>query len=202
MSCLDTQRVIGESLVPLHPARIIHFIGLYLSIEIKLKCILDSNIKRDLWFPVEFGSDLCGVNGISDIMTLSICYIGDIFISFSHLSKDNPRDLQVGVFIVSSDIVDRLRVSTSEDFPDSITMISDIEPISDIGSIAIDGDLLIILEEFDKMWDEFLVILIWTIVIRTPRDHIIYPKRSPICLHDEITPRLGCAIWTRWIDRS
>jgi hypothetical protein len=135
-------------------------------------------------------------------MSFSIRNVCDIFFSLSHLLENELGNLEIGIFIISSDIVDRLGLRKSEDFPDSVTMILDIEPITDIGTISIDTHLLISLEKIDKMRDELLMVLIRSIVIRTSSNHIIESICSPICLHDEITSCLARTIWTRWIDRS
>jgi hypothetical protein len=54
------------------------------------------------------------------------------FFRFSEGRKEYFCDLKIGIFIVSSYIVDRTILGTSEYFPDSITVILDVEPISDI----------------------------------------------------------------------
>jgi hypothetical protein len=169
-------------------------------VEIVLYSLYNALFKWYFWFPSEFSAYLGRIDRIAEIMSFSVFYIGDILLSFAHFFQDEFGNFEITVFIIPSDIVDRGLPCSQKYFPYSIAVILDIEPVADIGPIAVEGDCLILTEEVDTVGDEFLTILVRTVVIRAAGDDIVEAIGATIGFHEEIASCLARTIGARGID--
>ncbi len=90
---------------------------------------------------------------------------------FVHDRADVPDQFQVGPFVASSDIVGFSRASTPEDRHDGSTVIANIEPVADVGAVAIYGNRLSVEARQDYGRDEFFAMLKRSIIVRTVGHH-------------------------------
>ncbi len=124
-------------------------------------------------------------------MSRSVWDKGNQIFCFSHCLQQYFGNLQITILVVASDIVDASLFSPSEHLPDSIAVILDIEPISDIGPISIEWYFFIFLDFCDKKWNQGYAILVGSIVVRTTSDRVVESEGATIRLHQDIASRLG-----------
>ena len=164
-------------------------------IEVKCYRFLYTIPEVDLRFPSECSLDLCSIDRIALVVSWTISDEFDKRLAFSHLGYEYFRDLEIRVFIVSSDIIDTATLSTGKYFPHGFAVIDDVEPVADVRAISIEGNGLIVFQEVDEMWDQFLMILMWSIVIRATRDRVIDTERPPIGTREHIACGFRSRVW-------
>ena len=163
--------------------------------EIKFYRFFYSIAKLDLRFPSEFSLDLRSIDRIALVVSRTISDKFNKSFTFPHFCYEDFRDLKIRVFIISSYIIDAATLSTGKYFPHGFAVIDDVEPVADVRAISIEGNGLIIFQEVDEMWDQFLMILMWSIVIRATRDRVIDTERPPIGTREHIACGFRSRVW-------
>ena len=75
-------------------------------IKVPLNSLLDAVLKLGLRQPAQLVVDFCRIDGIPHIMTLTVANMGDQAFRLAQLLADNLHNLNVLLFIVTTDVVD------------------------------------------------------------------------------------------------
>lgn len=165
--------------------RLLQFLYSYLLV--KLYCFYNPLLELHLRLPSELITNLRCIDCIPFIMSWTVWNKGNQGFIFSHCIKKNFGNLQVCIFIIPSHIIDTSRLCTNEHFPDSITVILDIKPITDIGPISIKWNFFISCYFRDKKRNQRNEVLIDSVVVGASSDRIVYAKSPTIRLCQHIT---------------
>ena len=158
----------------------------FLVLEIPFYGFLDTFLKLERWLPAEFLLELARIDGITHIMTLSVCYISNQ-IQVSTLrateqsinSLDNHLDdVDVLPLVESADIVCLSHLTLMEDDVDGTGMIYYIQPVTDILTLTIYWQWLAMTDIVDEQRNQLLCELVWTIVVRA----VGYDGRHTVCI--------------------
>lgn len=148
----------------------------FLVIQIPLYRFTNACLKGLGWLPPEFSVDLRSIDGITAIMSWSICHIGDLLpialaiCSGRQFVKDGTEgidDFDVGLLVPTTDIISLPHPSPFQNAPDGGAVVLNIEPVSDLPPIAVNRKRLpsesIMNDERDKLFWK----VVRTVVVRT-----------------------------------
>ena len=127
---------------------------------------------------------LRGVNGIAEVMTCSVGHVCDEWerMSFGmaeesiHSGDQDLDEVDVLPFVEAPDIIGLCRATFVKDQVDGPCMINDIEPISDILTLTVDGERLAMTDVIYEERDQLLGELIGTVVVGAVR----HQRRHPV----------------------
>ena len=99
---------------------------------------------------------------------------------------DLPGEIDVGPLIAPPDDVALPDLAPSQDGHDARTVILDIKPIPDVGSVTVDRDRLAVQAGMNHGGDELLDVLAGSVVVRAIRDCHRQPERPGVRHHQMI----------------
>ena len=146
----------------------------FLVIEIPLYGFLDTLLKLERWFPAEFLLQLSRVDGVTHIVTLSVCYVGDKIHILAFLSAEQTvhgldnhlDDIDVLPLVETADVVSLGNLALVENHIDGTSMIHYIQPVAHILTLTIYWQWLAMTDVVDEQRNQLLWELVWTIVVR------------------------------------
>ena len=138
--------------------------------------------------PPQFLAHTGGIDGIATVMSRSIRDEGDeigvrairaVGHELVHPAADCPHHVDVRHLRVRPDVVDLARLSLANDQLQGACVIFDMEPVTHILAVAVDGDGPSLQSGEDGDRDQLLRHLVGTIVVGTMADHDRQPERAP-----------------------
>ena len=138
----------------------------FLVIEIPFYSFLDTLLKLERWFPTEFLLQLSRVDGITHIVTLSVCYISDEIHILAFLSAEQSinsldnhlDDIDVLPLVETADVVSLGNLTLVENHIDGTGMIYYIQPVAHILTLTIYWQWLAMTDVVDEQM--FLTLLL------------------------------------------
>ena len=89
---------------------------------------------------------------------------------------DQADDVAVVAFVAAADIIGFPNAAPLDHGHQRITMVGDVQPVTDVGPVAIDRQRLSFQCMNDHQWNQFLGVLVGTVIVRT----IGYQGRHPV----------------------
>ena len=109
--------------------------------------------------------DLCGVDRITHIVALSVCYVCDKAFGFSEFLADKLNDIDVSHFVMTAYIVYFSDSSVVDHEVDCLTVVFYVKPVSDIQSFTVYGKGLVMKRVDDHQRYKLLREMIRSVVI-------------------------------------
>ena len=117
----------------------------FLVIKIPFHGFLDTLLKLERWLPPQFLLQLSRVDGITHIMTLSVCYISDEIHILAFLSAEQSihgldyhlDDIDVLPLVETADVVGLGNLTLVENHIDGTGMIYYIQPVAHVLTLTI-----------------------------------------------------------------
>ena len=146
----------------------------FLVIEIPFYGLLDTLLKLERWLPPQFLLQLSRVDGITHIVTLSVCYISDEIHILAFLSAEQSinsldyhlDDVNVLPLVETADVIGLGYLTLVENHIDGTGMIYYIQPVAHILTLTIYRQWLAMTDVVDEQRNQLLWELVWTIVVR------------------------------------
>ena len=122
-----------------------HVVHPFLVLEIPFHSLLDSLLKLERWLPAEFLLELTRINGVTHIVTLSICYISDEVHILAFLSAEQSvngldyhlDDVDVLPLVETADVIGLGYLTLVENHIDGTGMIHYIQPVAHVLTLTI-----------------------------------------------------------------
>ena len=111
--------------------------------------------------------DLCGIDRITHIMTLTVSYICDKGFRFSQFLADELDDIDISHLVVAADVIDFTDCSFVNDEIYCPAVIFYIESVTDIETFTVYRKRLIVQTVCDHERDKFLGEVIRSVVVGT-----------------------------------
>ena len=111
--------------------------------EIPLYCFLDAIFKLGLRQPTQLLVDFRRIDGVMLIMAFTVGHINDEGFGFSEFVEDSLHHINVGSFVVATDVVDFTDPTVPNDEINRFTMVFHVEPITDVKTRAVDRQRLV-----------------------------------------------------------
>ena len=117
----------------------------FLVLKIPFYRFLDTLLKLERWLPAEFLLQLSRVDGITHIVTLSVCYISDEIHILAFLSAEQSingldnhlDDIDVLPLVETADVVSLGNLTLVENHIDGTGMIYYIQPVAHVLTLTI-----------------------------------------------------------------
>ena len=130
----------------------------FLVLEIPFYRFLDTLLKLERWLPAEFLLQLSRVDGITHIVTLSVCYINDEIHILAFLSAEQSingldshlDDIDVLPLVETTDVVSLGNLALMENHIDGTGMIYYIQPVAHILPLPIYWQWLAMTDVIDE----------------------------------------------------
>ena len=157
-----------------------------LVLEIPFHGLLDTLLKLERWLPIQFLLQLARVDGITHIVTLSVCYVSDEVHILTFLSAeqtvngldDHLDDIDVLPLVETADVVSLGNLTLVENHIDGTGMIHYIQPVSHILTLTIYRQWLAMTDVVDEQRNQLLWELVWTVVVRA----VGHDGRHTVCI--------------------
>ena len=160
-------------------------------VEIPVDRELDAVFELSLRQPSEFIMDLCRIDRITHIVSLTIRNICDKALGLAEFLADQLNDIDITLLVMSADIIDLTDGSLVDDKVDSFAVILNIEPVTYIQSFAVDRERLIVKRIGDHQGDQLLGEVVRSVVIRAAADGYGQTVSPVVCKHQKIGRCLG-----------
>ena len=115
--------------------------------------------------PAQFIVNLCRFNCITHIVSLAVGYISNQAFRFAKLLADDLNDVDVLHLVVSTNVVNLTNASLVDNQIDCTAVILNIQPVTNILSIAIYREFLTLKCIVDDQRNQFLRELVWSVII-------------------------------------
>ena len=87
--------------------------------------------------------NFCRINGISHVVTRAILNISNKTFILADCFKNCFNNIDIRFFIMTADIIYLADLTVFKDHVDRLTMVVNIEPVTDIESLAVNGELFV-----------------------------------------------------------
>src|SRR5439155_3434299 len=146
----------------------------------------------------QFAGKFCGVDRVAMIMAWPVGHVGDKRAATGPRSRrtgwktrgeariggesvvehvaDQADDVTVVAFIAAADVIGFPNAAPLDHRHQRITMVGDVQPVTNVGAVAIDRQRLSFQCMNDYQWNQFFGVLVGTVIVRT----IGYQDRHPI----------------------
>ena len=146
----------------------------FLVLEIPLHGLLDTLLKLERWLPTQFLLQLSRVDGITHIVTLSVCYISDEIHILAFLSAEQSingldyhlDDIDVLPLVETADVVSLGNLTLVENHIDGTGMIYYIQPVAHNLTLTKYWQWLAMMDVVYEQRNQLLWKQVWTIVVR------------------------------------
>ena len=145
--------------------------------------------------------DLGGIDRVALVMSLAVRHIFDQALGLSELRADQLYNINIAHLVVTADIVDFPDAASAEDHIDRLAVVLDIEPVSDVQTLAVYGKRLVVQRVRDHQRDQLLRELIRAVVVGAAADGHRQPVSSVICEHQKICGRFRSAVRAAGMNR-
>ena len=175
----------------------------FLVIKIPLYSFLDSLFKLERWLPAEFLLELARIDGVTHIVTLSVCYISNqIQICTLRATEQSINgldnhldDIDVLPLVETADVVSLGNLTLVENHIDGTGMIHYIQLVAHILTLTIYWQWLAMTDVVDEQRNQLLWELVWTIVVGA----VGHDGRHTVCIvestNEVVRACLGCRLW-------
>ena len=134
-------------------------------------------------------------------MSLAVCHIGDQALRLSEFSADQFYNIDIPHLIMAADIINLTDAASSKDQVDRLAVILHIKPVSDIETLAVYRERLIMQRIGDHQRDQLLRELIRTVVVGAAADRHRKAIGPMICKDKQVCGSLRCAVRTAGMNR-
>ena len=119
-----------------------------LIVEIPLHRLADAGIEGFGRFPAEFSLEFAGVDGVAAVVAGAILDVGDLVgvglavgarAEFVEDGTEGADDVEVGLFVPAADVVDLADLAGFQHAADGAAVVLDVEPVTDLLAVAVDG---------------------------------------------------------------
>ncbi len=149
--------------------------------------------------PAEIALDLSGVDGVAAVVAGAVGDEGDEAagvpaeggLELVDEIADELDEVEVGLLVVAADVVGLAKRSLSQNGPESLAVVADVEPVADVHAVAIDGDGFPGLDALDDDGDELLRELIRAVVVGAVRDERGQTVGVVVAAHEHVTRGLA-----------
>ena len=109
----------------------------------------DAGFEVLIGLPAEFGNNLGGVDGVASVVSGAVgneghefFILGAVFArtAFIQNGADLVQDLEIVALIVAADIVGFAAPALVEDKVDGLAVVEHVEPVADVGTVAVYGN--------------------------------------------------------------
>ena len=165
---LSVVLLIGTARHSLHP---------FLIRKVPVDGLYDTDLKGRFRMPAKVCLDLGRINAIAPVMPKAIFHMLDealidfrIVEPLRELRDDRLHNKDVRPLIMTADVVDLTDLTACGNHINSLAVVFNIQPVTDLHTITIHRQLLMILGVVDHQRDELLRELELAVVVRTSRD--------------------------------
>lgn len=130
----------------------------------------DAGIEVILRLPAEFGLNLLGIDGVAAVVTEPVFDVVDELLAFAKSAEDGFDDLEVAPLVMAADVIDLAIAALTDDQINCFAMVGDVEPVTDVLAIAINGEFFTMGGFLNHQGDELLGELIRPVVIGATRN--------------------------------
>ena len=134
-----------------------------LVIEVPVDGQDDALLERGLRIPAQIVLDLGGVDAIAAVMAQTVGNVLDevfadavILQAVVQLLDDGLDDEDVGALVVAADVVDLADLAAVADHINGLAVVLNVQPVADLHTVTVDGQLLMVLDVVDHQRDELL----------------------------------------------
>ena len=145
-----------------------------LMFQIPADGLLYAFLELQTWLPPEFALEFGGVDGVAKVVAGAVGDVGDEVHVLALLTAekavdgvdDDLDDVDVLPFVEAADVVCLGNPAVVEDHVDGAGMVLDVQPVTDVLPLAVDGKRLAVADVVDEKRDELLRKLIRPVVVR------------------------------------
>ena len=148
-----------------------------LVVEIPVDRQDDALLEGGLRVPAEVVLDLGGVDAVAAVVAQTVGDVLDevladavILQAVVELLDDGLDDEDIGALVVAADVVDLADLAAVADHVDGFAVILNVQPVADLHSVAVDGQLLVVLDIVDHQGDQLLRELVGAVVVGAAGD--------------------------------
>ena len=116
----------------------------------------DALLEGSLGIPAKVVLDLGGVDAIAAVMAQTVSDVLDevfadaiVLQAVVQLLDDGLDDEDVGALVVAADIVDLAHLAAVADHINGLAVVLNVQPVADLHTVAVDGQLLVVLDVVD-----------------------------------------------------
>lgn len=191
---MSTALFLVVSLHPLHVLAAFDVVEPGLVLEVPLDGRKDAGLEVVGRLPAELRLELRRIHRIAKVMSRSVLDIVDQGLRLAQGLQDGLDDLEVGSLVVSADVVDLAVAAVSDDQVDGVVVVTDIEPVTDVGTIAVDRKGFVMHRLLDHERDELLRELVGTVVVAASADGDRKTEGPMVCHDKEVCAGLAGGI--------
>ena len=132
----------------------------------------DALLERGLGVPAQIVLDLGGVDAVAAVVAQTVGNVLDQILADAvvlqavvQLRDDGLDDEDVGALVVAAHIVDLADLAAVADHIDGLAVILNVQPVTDLHTVTVDRQLLVVLDVVDHQGDQLLRELIGTVVV-------------------------------------
>lgn len=141
-----------------------------LIVQIPLNGLLDAVSKLGLRQPAQLVVNLGGVDGVAHIVTLAVGNMDDEAFGLAQCLADELDDVDVLHLVVAAHIVDLTHTTLADDQVDGTAVILHIQPVTNVQTLAIDGQGLVVQGVGDHQGNQLLREVIGAVVVGAAAD--------------------------------
>ena len=137
----------------------------------------DALLEGSLGVPAQIVLDLGGVDAVAAVVAQTVGDVLDevfadavVLEAVVELLDDGLDNEDVGALVVAADVVDLADLAAVADHVDGLAVILNVQPVANLHSVAVDGQLLVVLDVVDHQRDELLGELVGAVVVGAAGD--------------------------------
>ena len=161
----------------------------------------DALLERGLGVPAQIVLDLGGVDAVAAVVAQTVGNVLDQILADAvvlqavvQLRDDGLDDEDVGALVVAAHIVDLADLAAVADHIDGLAVILNVQPVTDLHTVTVDRQLLVVLDVVDHQGDQLLRELIGTVVVGAAGNVDGHTVGIVECHNEHISAGLGGGI--------
>ena len=151
----------------------------FLVIEIPFYGLLDTLLKLERWLPTQFLLKLSRVDGITHIVTLSVCYVSDEIHVLAFLASEQTvngvddylYDVDVFPFVEASDVVGLGNLALVENQVYGTGVVLNVQLVAHILALSVYRKWLAMAYIIDEQWNKLFRELVRPVVVGAVRNY-------------------------------
>ena len=141
--------------------------------------------------PTKLAAELASVYGVPSIMAGTVLNpINKVFV-FAHCFKNELENFEIAAFAIGSDKIGLPDLPFGQNEPNSTSVVIDMNPIAYVQTVPVQFRTLPAPDACNRMRNELLRVLIWTIVITAIRNCCLQTIGTNPSPHKHVRCRLG-----------
>lgn len=130
----------------------------------------DARVEIIFGLPSQLARELGRIDGIAPVVARTVGDEGNQALRLAQNLQNRLDDVQIRPLVMAADVIDLPRPALMQNEIDGGAVVIDMQPVTDVFSLAIDGQALVMERPGDDEGNQLLGEVIGAIVIRAPGD--------------------------------